>query len=121
MMGEKMADKQKKFGIELIKFYKEFLTGSSGAVKTLANIEKEYPKEYKIVKELKDDPNAIVQLSDKLPDDVKNILFSIIIESSVLGGKMNRLFDLSQKEKEELAKRIDEFATKIETELTKLV
>jgi vacuolar-type H+-ATPase subunit I/STV1 len=115
-----MVDKKKKFGYELIKFYKGFLLGSSDAVKTLAKIEKNYPKEYMILKELKDDPKAIIQLSNKLPDNVRNVLFSIIIESSTFGERMNRLFDLTQKQKEDLAKEIDDFAERVEKELNEL-
>jgi len=117
----KRKDKRKEFGLELIKFYKGFLLGSSDAVKSLAKIEKKYPNEYKILKELKDDPKVIVQLANKLPEDVRNVLFSIIVESSALGEKMNRLFDLSQKEKEKLAKEIDDFANRVEKDLNKLI
>jgi hypothetical protein len=111
----------KNFGIELIKFYKEFLLGTAKSVKILADIEKKYPDSYKIIRELKDDPKAIIELSDSIPDDVKMVLFSIFVEASTLGQRMNRLFDLSKKEKEELSKDLEKFSDKVEKELDKLI
>ncbi len=114
-------EKTKEFGIELIKFYKEFLLGSSKAVELLASIEHKYPKNYKIIRELKDDPKAIVALSSNMSNEVKTVLFSIFVEASTLATRMNKLFDLSEAEKKTLAKDINTFADRIETQLSGLV
>jgi len=110
----------KEFGGYLINFYKEFLLGTSKSVEILAKIEKEYPEEYKILKDIKDDPTVIAKLSDKIPDDVKTILYSIIVESSALAEKMNKVFELSQEDKESLAKDIRKFSERVNNELKKL-
>ena len=62
-MGD--IERRKEFGLALIGFYKEFLLGTSKSVQLLAGIEKRYPKEYEIIKQLKDDPQAISELSEK--------------------------------------------------------
>ena len=113
--------RSKKFGIELIQFYKEFLLGTSKAVELLAKIEKKYPTEYRVMKELKDDPKAIAKLSTDLPDDVKTVFFSIVMESSMLGERMNKLFDLDKKAKEQLSKDIKGFAERVEKEIGELI
>ncbi|MCD6229973.1 MAG: hypothetical protein J7K00_04160 [Candidatus Diapherotrites archaeon] len=112
---------KEEFGIEMIKFYKEFLIGSSKSVELLANIEKKFPKEYEVIKELKDDPKVLVSLSSEVPDNVKTVLFSVLVEASLLGSRMNKLFDLTNEEKETLATDIDKFAKKIEKELGGLI
>ncbi len=111
---------EKEFGIELIKFYKGYLVGSAEAIESLAKIEKEYPKEYKIVKRIKDDPSAIMQLTDEISEDAKQILFFIMIRASSIGTKINNVFDLTQKEKEKLAKNIRVFSETVEEKLTEM-
>lgn len=116
-----MVNKKKEFALELIKFYKEFLIGSSEAVSILAKIEKKYPKEYEILKELKDDPRAITELTKKMSNEEREVFLLIVVEASALGQKINKLFDLTQKEKENLAKEIEDFANRVEKKLSGLI
>jgi len=116
-----MFDREKKFTLDLIKFYKGFLLGSAESVGMLAKIEKKYPKEYKLLKEVKDDPTAITELTKKMNDKEKDVFILTVVEASQLGQKMNKLFDLSQKDKESLAKEIEIFAEKVEVKLKDLV
>lgn len=120
-MTDQPEMKDKEFGIELIRFYKEFLLGTSKSVEILAEIERKHPKEYQIIRELKDDPKAIILLTDKLPDDVRKTLLSIMVESSVLAQRMNMLFELSQSDKEKLSKDIKTFSEKVEKDLTEMI
>jgi predicted flavoprotein YhiN len=112
--------KEKEFGLELIKFYKSYLTGSADAIESLAIIEKKYPKEYKLVKQTKDDPSAIMQLTNELSDEAKETFLYIMIRASSLGSKLNNVFDLSQQDKEKLAKDIREFSLTVEKKITGL-
>lgn len=109
------------FGIALIKYYKSFLTGTSEAIKELAEIQSKYKKEYAIIRELKDDPRVFVKLSDDMPPEVKQVLFSIIIEASLIGEKANKLYDLSPQEQQKLADSMVQFGNKVEVELNKLI
>ncbi len=117
MMDEKDI---KEFSGYLINFYKEFLLGTSKSVEILAKIEKEYPEEYKMLKELKDDPAAIAKLSDKIPDDVRTVFYFIVMESSGLAERMNKVFELSQEDKVILAKDIRKFSERVKNELNRL-
>jgi len=116
-----MAAKTKSnFSKELIKFYTEFLVGSANAIATLAKIEKDYPKEYKLFRELKDDPITFSRLT-KMPEEIKDAFLIIILEGSSIGQRANKLFDLSRKEKEDLVKDMREFAKKVEDRLGTLL
>jgi DNA repair ATPase RecN len=115
-----MVEIKKEFGLSLIQFYKEFLLGTAKSVSLLAEIEKKYPEQYQTIKELKDDPKAITQLSEKMPEEVKTFLYSTIIETSTLGSRMNRLFDLTQVEKEKLSKDMCDFAERFEKKVNEL-
>ncbi len=115
-----MSD-EKKFALELIRFYKEFLLGSSKSVVILADMEKKYPEQYQRLKQTKDNPQRLIELTIQMPDEVKETFLLIIVEGSVIGQKMNRLFDLSQDEKEKLAKEIEDFASRVDTKLKALV
>lgn len=110
-----------RFGIELIKFYKEFLLGSSKAVLQLAKIEQDFPEQYKVIRSLKDDPEAIFEMTTKLPSEVKDTLILVIVKSSAIGRKMNQLFDLNVEQKKELASEIEKFSTDVENKLGGLV
>lgn len=118
---ELSKEKQKKFGFALINFYKEFLLGSSKAVGQLSNIQKEFPEHYKVMKELKDDPQAIEEITSGLPEEIKDTLLLIIIKASAIGKRMNNLFDLSIDEQKKLSEDINKFAEDVEKRMGALL
>jgi len=121
MVSKKKRNKGDAFILDLIKFYGDFLVGTSNAVKTLADIERKYPTEYKILRVSKDNPDLILQLGEKLPETEKYVLFSIMVKSSNLGSRANKLFDLSQKEKLKLVRDMKKFSQEVQRDITKLV
>jgi len=107
-------ENQEKFGEELIIFYKEFLLGSSKAVEQLAQIQKDFPKQYELIKQMKDDPEMIEQITVGLSEEVKDTLLLVIVKASSMGKRMNNLFDLSADEQKTLAEDIQKFSIYVE-------
>jgi hypothetical protein len=101
---------KKEFAIKLIEFYKSTITSSIQSIKILAEIQRNFPKEYEIMEELKDDPSIVDQLADVLPQEEKDTMILIFIKASAIGRRMNKLFDLTVEEKEKLIKDLEDFA-----------
>jgi hypothetical protein len=114
------SNEQVKFGKELIVFYKEFLLGSSKAVEQLAQIQKEYPEQYKIIREMKDDPEMIEQITMNLSEDVKDTLLLVIVKASTIGKRMNNLFELNSDEQKKLSEDIKKFSEYVEKRISDL-
>ena len=100
--------------VELLSgFYKKFFESVSGAVDTLANIEKEYPEEYKKMKEFADNPNAIEELTEELPIEKQAILLKILLKSGKFARDFINLLNLDEAQKRKLSKDLKDFAEEI--------
>ena len=105
------------FADEIIKFYKSFIVSSASAIQILARIQKNFPDQYKVMNELKDDPSVIEQLTVKMTPKQVETLLLIIMKASNLGRRSQNLFDLSVEEKEKLVKDLRDFARYVENAL----
>lgn len=110
-----------KFVKELIEFYRGFVTGSSKSIRILAEIEEKYPKQYRIINEIRWDPESVEKLMEELTDNQKELFFNIFIKASILGQRLNRLFELTIDEKKKLADDLDKFSEEVEKKLTKII
>jgi len=111
--------KKSNFATDLIKFYKEFVTGNSTAIVSLAEIQENHPNEYNVMLELRDDP-SVIEESDTLNEQEKTAILVIILKASKLAGKSQDLFNSSPEEKRALAKDLENFAKFVEQKLTEL-
>lgn len=117
-----MTDKKtKEFGIKLIEFYKEFLLGTAKSVKILSEIQDKYGEQYEILNSVKDDPLAINEIASKLDSEQKDALFYVVLGASGLAVRLNKLFELSQEQKEKLSNDIETFSKEVEVKLKKLI
>jgi len=117
----KSSKRNTEFLIELIKFFKGSICGTADSVNTLANIQKKFPEEYKEIQKSRLDPSKIDVIMEKMNPEEKDVFLLIYAKSSYIAPKLNRVFDLSLKEKQELAETITNFATYVEEKLTSLV
>lgn len=102
----------------LISFYRDYISGSAKAVDTLADIQEDFSDFYEIIDKVKSDPTLIDQVMAEMSEHDKETFLLILIKASMLGERMNKLFDLSVEEKRELAKDLREFSEFVDRTLT---
>ena len=117
-----MSDKEpdKSFVYDLIQFYKDFIAGNSNAIKTLATIQESHPDQYELLLQLKDDPSIIGE-SKLLNENEKTLMLIIILRASKLARKSQNLFELSVKDKRQLAEDLETFAKFVEEKMKELM
>ena len=106
-----------KFFSRLVDFYQESLSGAADMVDTLAGIEETFPNEYKTLKGIKDDPDAINKMLTKAPQEIKDKLIVVMFKAGNLTQRINKLFDLSASEKRQLAKDLRKFSEESVSEI----
>ncbi len=116
-----MKEIDNSFFVDFTDFYSLFLKGNSMAIRKLADIQDKYPDAYKIIDELKDNPNLIEEISEKLTSEQKDILINFILKSSMLNRKLQNLFECSADEKRKLADEIEKFGESFEPDMKKVV
>ena len=116
-----IGKREEKFVLELIEYLEFSIIGTADSVKKLAQIEKNYKKEYDIYRKSKLDPAQLDTLIKNASPELKNTLLIIFAKSSYIAPKLNKVFDLSLEEKEELSKTMEEFGKFVKAELKKLV
>lgn len=115
-MAEQKAEK---FVELLITFYGKFFTGTSDAVDTLIDIEKNYPDEYKIIKDFGDNPDAIGGLIEELSLEKQSLLLKLLLKSGKFARDFANLLNLNEEEKRKLSKDLKSFAEEIKGEAKK--
>lgn len=114
-------NKSEKFGIDFIKFFKNFVNSASKSLRELAEIQKNYPKEYMQFKEFQMDPTLMIKLFDEMDPNIRVRLIAILITSLSLSQKVNtNIFNLSAKEQIALAKEIEAFMKLAEKNLQEI-
>lgn len=108
-----MAKREEEFIKALTEFYGLFLGNVSRAILKLAEIQKKYKDEYNSLKELQTDPSKIEKYLDNLTDEQRGFLLRLFVKMARFEARLSRLFELSVKEKRELAKEIEEFSEEI--------
>ena len=112
-ISSRSKGKDEEFLNELLIFYQSSMKGLIGSVKQIAKVQKDYPKQYVIFKQLNKEPSLLIELGKGLSDKEKAILFELLIKSESLSKKMNVLFELSYEEKNILAKEIESFSKEL--------
>jgi len=110
--------KKKEFSLKLIDFYSDYITNSAQAVKKLADIEREYPEQYQIIRQAKFDPMSIDKIMENMTSEEKEIFFTLFMKSSLLGRKLVNLFDITADEKDDLAKELLDLSKEISDKLS---
>ena len=114
-------ERQIKFMIELIKFFKGSVCGTADSVKTLAKIQENFPEEYKDLQASRMDPTQMEEIMENIPKEDRDILLLVYVKMSYIAPRMTKLYDLSVKDKNILAADMEEYGAFVESELKKLV
>lgn len=110
-----MASKKKdNFVLELIDFYKDFTTASANAIRKLAKIQRKHKSNYKILRDLSEDPETVNKLVDHLDDEQRQVFLDVMLQSHTLSKRSSRLIHLNPNEQEKLAKDLEKFGKNIE-------
>lgn len=119
--GKKSKKQMKEFTLELIRFFKGTISGTSESVKSLTKIEEKFPEEYEEIRKSRLDPSMIDELMEKMNIEEKETFLLIFAKASYIAPKLSKLFELSLTEKKELAKTVDDYAVFVEKKLTELI
>ncbi|HLD04468.1 MAG TPA: hypothetical protein VJG90_02000 [Candidatus Nanoarchaeia archaeon] len=112
-----IATNKEEFLKEFMLFYKEFLSGTAGAVKRLANIQSNHKEDYDALKQLQINPDALFSLMGKFDAKKKLILYELIARSATLEGRVRMLFALNKDEQMKLAEDLEMFAKELSEKL----
>jgi len=98
------------FVIEFISFYKEFVGSASKYLRSLAEIQKKYPKLYETFKDFEMEPTNIMKLYDKMDANIRSRFLNVLFNTMALSQKVNtNIFILTSKEQLKLAEEIEQF------------
>lgn len=106
------------FVAELLEYYRLSMNDIASSVEKLGTIQKKYPAAYEDFKNVSEKPELLLTLN--LGDKEKSILFELLLKSSSLISKVNKLLALTPTEKEALAKDIKSYASEIENKVKEL-
>ncbi len=107
-----------KFIPKLMKYYELSMEDISKSIESLASIQEEYPKGYEEFQKIAEKPELFLEL--KIDDKIKAILFELLLKSSALTQKVNKLIILTPTEKRELAKDLKEYVKELRSKFEKL-
>lgn len=111
-----MAEEKQEFVREFMEFYKEFIQGSAGSIETLADLQENFPNQYEVFQEVHEDPMGLLD-TDKLSEEEKDTLLTIVMRASSLGQRTQKVFDTSADEKRELSKDLEKFGDFVDEKL----
>lgn len=100
-----------KFISELIEYYELSMGDISKSIGKLAQIQDDYPKEYEEFLKISQRPDFLLEI--KISDQIKNILFELLLKSSTLTQKLNKLLDLTSSEKKALAEELEKYVKEL--------
>lgn len=111
---------EREFLKEFMDFYKRFMESSSGAIEQLADIQEEYPDQYHLFQEVQHDPSEVLDATEEMSEEKKNMLLTLIVRASNLGQRTNNIFQMSSDEKRELSEDLTDFGEFVETQIEEL-
>lgn len=103
---------EKGFVKDVVEFYDKFLTNISDTLVVLADIQEKYKKQYNELKDIQKDPSKLINLTNEISDEERRILLDLLITVSSFESRLMRLYDLSPKDKKQLAEDIKHFLSK---------
>lgn len=109
-----MSKKDENFVDLLVIFYKKFFIGTAEAIDVLADIEKDYPEEYKMIKDFGDNPNSIEELIEGLSSEKQSILLKLLLKSGKFAKDFINLLNFSEQQKRNLSKDLKDFSSEID-------
>lgn len=108
-----MSEKDERFVDLLATFYKKFFIGTAEAVDVLADIEKDYPEEYQMIKSFGDNPNSIEDLMEGLSSTKQSVLLKLLLKSGKFAKDFINLLNFNEQQKRNLSKELKDFASEM--------
>ena len=102
----------------LAEYYELSMTDIANSIEKLAEIQEKYPSEYEEFKKVAENPTVLLEL--QMDDKIKNIFFEILLKSSSLTQKVNKLISLTSIEKKVLAKDLKDYVQVLNKKLEEL-
>ncbi len=103
---------------ELIKYYELSMEDISKSIEELAKIQEKYPNEYDKFQKVSENPELLLGL--KMSDKIKTIFFELLLKSSTITQKVNKLIILTPIEKKALAKDLNKYVAELKTKFEEI-
>lgn len=120
-MGDIMAtetdNRDNQFIQEFMEFYNEFVRSSSDAISKLADVQKNYPEKYELLRNLHNNPLDMVEDIEQLGEKQKDALLMVILKASRLGQRTKNVIQTTVEEKEDLIEDLDGFGEFVEEKI----
>lgn len=111
-------EKFNEFISDLIEYYKSSMENISKSVEGLAKIQEKHPEAYEEFQKIAENPELLLGL--EIDDKMKAIFFELLLKSSSLTQKINKLIVLTPTEKKLLAKDLREYVQELSTKIEEL-
>jgi len=108
------------FSTAMIQFFDSSIKNGSTPIRMLADIQENFPEQYDVMLKLREDPSLITE-NDSIPEQVKSAMLLIVLKASKLGAESQRIYEMSAKEKRDLADKLDEFSKFIKSKLEEVM
>ena len=104
--------------LNLLRILISMLSENGRLITKMGEIEKKYPKEFKLMKEFSTEKlDAFVE---KAPPEIAGLFLKIMLRAAAIGPKTSKAMELSADEKIELGKQIAELVKDMESLLKKI-
>lgn len=100
------------------KYYELSMNDIAESIKKLADIQENFSKEYEDFKKIAENPELLLSL--KINDRLKSIFFEMLLKSSTLTQKVNKLIILTPTEKRALAEDLKKYVQELRERLGEL-
>jgi len=111
-------EKQAEFLLRLMDFMRTYTQAVADAIRKLAELQEDLPKQYKRFKEFIENPAMVTEILEKIPDEYREKimvkLFNIFMKINVLTYKIRKVYDLDLKEQKALADAIEDLVMSID-------
>jgi len=103
---------------ELIKYYELSMNDIARSIEELAKMQERYPKGYEEFQKIAEKPELLLEI--KIDDKIKAIFFELLLKSSTLTQKINKLIILTPTEKKALAEDLKSYVGELKKKYKEL-
>ncbi len=115
----KKSDTRQEFVTYIITFFDASVASGATPIRVLADIQEKFPEQYAVMLKIREDPSLITD-NDSIPEKVKSTMLLIVLKASKLGSESQRVYEMSVKEKRDLADKLEEFSKFIKEKVADL-
>lgn len=116
-MSQKTKEEYVEF-LNLLRIFISMLRENGNLITKMGEIEKKYPKEFKLMKEFSTEKLDV--FIEKAPPEIAGLFLKIMLRAAAIGPKTSKAMELSADEKLELGRQIAELVKDMEKLLKKI-